>query len=88
MPSDSTPISVAFSRFATMTTDRPTSASGRYARAMPATRVRSSAPRLTVTFNSFLDFGIGSAATTLATRNVTFMKSSNGIRVSIVPAGV
>src|SRR5262249_21335697 len=48
MPFDSMPISVAGLRFATMTTERPMRASGSYASAMPATSVRCSKPRSTL----------------------------------------
>src|SRR4051794_7287276 len=49
---------------------------------MPATIVRCSLPASTVILTSFFDFGTASAASTLATRNSTFMKSSNPIRES------
>ena len=79
IPLDSTPIKVAGWRLATMTTLRPTSASGSYCSAMPATTVRVSSPTLTVSLRSFFDFATFSAASTSATRSSTFMKSSMGI---------
>ena len=54
--------------FATMTILRPTSSSGEYFVAMPATIVRSSSPVNTVSFISFFDFSTRSAARTSATR--------------------
>ena len=56
MPLDSMPISLAGCRLATITIFRPTSSSGVYLVAMPATMVRSSSPVKTVIFISFFDF--------------------------------
>ena len=50
--------------------------------ARPATIVRTSVPTSTVSFSSFFDFGTRSAASTLATRRSTFMKSSKPMRAS------
>src|SRR6266513_46179 len=57
MPFDSIPISFAGCRLATMTTLRPTSSSGVYFVAMPATMVRSPSPVKIVILISFFDFG-------------------------------
>src|SRR5262249_30620712 len=80
IPFDSIPISFAGFRLKTTTTVRPTSASGSYASAMPATSVRCSLPTSTWSLISLLDFGTRSAASTFATRSSTFMKSSIEIR--------
>ena len=82
MPFDSIPISFAGFRLNTTTTVLPTSDSGSYASAMPATSVRCSDPTSTWSFSNRLDFGTRSAARTTATRSSTFMKSSIEIRAS------
>ena len=86
MPFDSMPISFAGFRLKTITIVRPTSASGSYASAMPATSVRCSVPTSTISLTSFREFGTFSAASTLATRSSTFMKSSMVI-LSLPAAG-
>ena len=82
MPFDSMPISFAGFRLNTMTMVRPTSASGSYASAMPATSVRCSVPTSIVSLISFREFGTFSAASTFAVRSSTFMKSSMVILLS------
>ena len=69
MPFDSTPASFAGSRFAMNTTLRPTSVSGGWDLARPATIWRTPAPSSTSRRSSFLDFGTASAAATRPTRN-------------------
>ncbi len=83
MPFDSMPINVAGFKFATIATWRPTSCSGSYASAMPATSVRCSEPRSIDIFISFFDLGTRSAVSTLAMRRSIFMKSSIEMRVSM-----
>src|SRR5258706_7609689 len=80
MPFDSKPIRFAGFKLKTMTTVRPTSASGSYASAMPATSVRCSVPTSTCSLISLFDLGTRSAASTFATRSSTFRKSSIEIR--------
>src|SRR5215831_842888 len=69
IPWDSTPISFAGLRFATITIVFPTSASGSYFLPMPATIWRCSLPRLTCNLMSFSDFGTRSAVSTFAVLN-------------------
>src|SRR5215467_15393938 len=69
IPWDSTPISFAGLRFATITIVFPTSASGPYFLPMPATIWRCSLPRLTCNLMSFSDFGTRSAVSTFAVLN-------------------
>ena len=86
IPFDSIPISLAGSRFATMTIFRPTTSPGVYFVAMPATIVRSSSPVKIVILISFFDFGTRSGMV-LEGLIIPFMISQYGWRTTFAVVG-
>ena len=72
MPFDSIPISLAGLRLNTMTMVRPTSCSGSYASAIPATSVRCSVPTSIDSFTSLREFGTFSAVEHLGDAQIDF----------------
>src|SRR6185503_1787169 len=79
IPCETTPLSLAGLRLATTTTVLPTSDSGLYFAAMPATMVRVPVPMSTVSFSSLSAPCTFSAATIFAVRRSTLAKSSMAI---------
>src|SRR5580704_9844620 len=86
IPFDSSPRIFRGARFATITTFRPTNASGAYASAIPASTCRTSVPISISSRKSLSDFGTRSATLTSPTRNSTLAKSSIAILPSVVAA--